>query len=91
MSMHDFCRIHYWVALLLLVSGCSTTHPVVVNTENLPQRIPPARAMAACPPLEKLADPSFGSVVQALKKTADAFHECEARRKELSDYIKSGE
>ena len=76
------------LVFVIVFSGCAHQPVPLDLSADLPKRIPPAEAMTTCGELLPLADASFGSVAKALKSTADAFHACERKRKELEEYIK---
>lgn len=80
-------------AFAVLLTGCATAPkpkaPEVLVIKPIP-RVAPAVSMQPCPALGALEGDSFGDVVRKLAFIAEAYKACEARRRELQEFISTG-
>lgn len=82
------------IAAALMLTACQTNKalvkPEAVVVVKPAERTPPADAMQACPSLGELDGATFGDVVRKLGDASEKYKQCEQKRKELEDWIKSG-
>ena len=64
-----------YLLLLLIVTGCSTTVPVVAKFPEIPEKL-----LVKCPQLEKLEEePKLSDISKTITKNYTTYYECAVR------------
>jgi hypothetical protein len=64
-----------YLLLLLIVTGCSTTVPIVAKFPEIPEKL-----LVKCPQLEKLEDDSkLSDISKTITKNYTTYYECAVR------------
>jgi hypothetical protein len=64
-----------YLLLLLIITGCSTTVPIVAKFPEIPEKL-----LVKCPQLEKLEDDSkLSDISKTITKNYTTYYECAVR------------